>query len=310
VRVVDLHPEELIEKAALGSLDAGEKARLDAHLAHCAACRFEQQLRADFASELEDEIPFEKMVGLGVLGLEEVTVVPPARASSVLLRGPRRRRTRAVWLLAAAALLVGGAAAAAMGLAQPRWIRSESSAPVPVSSATAVVHAKAHHVAAPVVEAAEIPEPSAAPAPPSVPVTDHAIRPAAVAPPSVVGPGELFDAENDARRRGDYGRAIDVARDLERRYPTSREAQVSRAIVGRLLLERGDPGDALARFDAYLAAGAGPLGEEAMIGRATSLDRLGRAAEATAAWSALLAAYPATPYASHARARLGGSNER
>jgi TolA-binding protein len=310
VRVVDLHPEELIEKAALGTLDDGERGRLDAHLAHCAACRFEQQLRADFASELEDEIPFEKMVGLGVLGLEEIAVVPPPRASSVLLRGPRRRRTKAVWLLAAAALLVGGAAAAAMGLAPPRWIRAESPALVPVSPATTAARAKANHLVAPAVEASEIPEPSVTPAPPSAPVVEHPLRPVAVASPSAVGPAELFDAESDARRRGDYGRAIDVDRDLEGRYPTSREAQVSRAIVGRLLLERGHPSDALARFDAYLAAGAGPLGEEAMIGRATSLDRLGRPTEATAAWSALLAAYPATPYASHVRARLGGSNER
>jgi outer membrane protein assembly factor BamD (BamD/ComL family) len=45
-----------------------------------------------------------------------------------------------------------------------------------------------------------------------------------------------------------------------------------------------------------------------MVGRATALERLGRADEASRAWGALLAAFPETPYAAHARARLGGLN--
>jgi hypothetical protein len=75
-----------------------------------------------------------------------------------------------------------------------------------------------------------------------------------------------------------------------------------------LLLDRGNPGEALTRFDAYLAAGGGPLGEEVMVGRATALDRLGRTDDATSAWSALVTAYPDTPYATHARARRWSSN--
>jgi len=147
------------------------------------------------------------------------------------------------------------------------------------------------------------PEAIAAPPPPPV----HA-SPAAAA--TVIGPAELFDQANDARRRGDYGRVLDLDGQLEHRYPTSREAQVSRQIVGRLLLDRGDPTGALARFDSYLAAGAGDLAEEAMVGRATALDRLGRSDEATRAWSAVAAAFPDSPYAARARARLESPNGR
>ena len=80
--------------------------------------------------------------------------------------------------------------------------------------------------------------------------------------------------------------------------------------MGRLLLDRGDPAGALASFESYLATGSGELGEEAMVGRATALERLGRTAQAAGAWQALLAAYPETPFAAHARSRLGSTSVR
>jgi TolA-binding protein len=312
MRVVDLHPEDLLEKEAQGALDEGDRARLEAHLAHCAACRMERQLRADFADELEAEMPLERVIGLGI---EQAPVmVPSPRQSLIVPRGPRRRMHRAVWLLAAAVLLVGGVAAAAMGLSETRWsvFRAVPAVTQDVLPAAAATHAKAHGVAAPRVKEPEsiapsadsiAPEAIAAPPPPPV----HA-SPAAAA--TVIGPAELFDQANDARRRGDYGRVLDLDGQLEHRYPTSREAQVSRQIVGRLLLDRGDPTGALARFDSYLAAGAGDLAEEAMVGRATALDRLGRSDEATRAWSAVAAAFPDSPYAARARARLESPNGR
>ena len=128
--------------------------------------------------------------------------------------------------------------------------------------------------------------------------------------PTADGAASLFEAATDARRRGDYGRAIGLQRELQSRYPQSRESHVSRATMGRLLLDRGEPAGALSNFDAYLAGGSGELGEEAMVGRATALERLGRSDEAVGAWQALLAAYPTTPYASHARSRLGSMSVR
>jgi TolA-binding protein len=313
VRVVDLHPEDLLEKDALGSLEGGELARLEAHLAHCAACRMERQLRVDFAGELEAEVPLERVIGLGI---EPVPLVPLQRESVIVLRGPRRRRHRAVWLLAAAALLVGGAAAAAMGLSETRWaaFRGAPTAPADVSPPVAL-QAKTHRSAVPV---ADLPAPVAESAEPVVvAVASPPVAPAralravsGAATAAVVGPAELFDSANDARRRSDYGRVLDLDRELEGRYPTSREAQVSRAIVGRLLLDRGDPAGALAKFDSYLAAGGGDLGEEAMVGRANALERLGKTDEARGAWSALVAAFPVSPYAARARTRLESSNGR
>jgi len=314
VSVVDLHPEDLLEKDAQGSLEAAERARLEAHLAHCTACRMERQLRADFADELEAEMPLERVVGLGI---EQATVVvPPPRESLIVARGPRRRRHGAVWLLAAAVLLIGGAAAAAMGLNETRWA-SFRAAPAVAQMAlppAVATHPKTHGIAAPKVDVSEpetvaptaeviVPAVAAAPQQPPVRVSN-------VAAATVVGPAELFDEASDARRRGDYGHVLDLDGELEHRYPTSREAQVSRQIVGRLLLDRGDPTGALARFDSYLAAGAGDLAEEAMVGRATALDRLGRSDEAIRAWSAVAAAFPDSPYAARARARLESSNGR
>jgi hypothetical protein len=329
VNVVDLHPEDLLEKDAAGELDATERARLDAHVERCVACRLEQKLRADFSAELAIELPGE---AFGLVAQEAVRHQEAARESRISLSAqsdgaspstrrsimrPRRRRARAVWLFAAAVLLVGGVAAA-MGLRDgdwPRLMRGDPAVvPAPAEVPTAEpVHPKVHHVASPLpvlpeptAEASsDTPEPIAPPMPP-VHVGAQHLAPAAGLP--LNGPAELLDAESRARRRGEYGTALDVHKDLEARYPTSREAQVSREIVGRLLLDRGDPVGALANFDSYLAAGSGDLRQEAMVGRATALDRLGRGDEAARGWADLLTAFPDTPYAPHARERSESLN--
>jgi TolA-binding protein len=115
----------------------------------------------------------------------------------------------------------------------------------------------------------------------------------------------LFDAETVARRQGDYARALTLHRELEARFALSKETQASRAMTGRLSLDRGNADVALTYFDAYLASGSGDLGEEVMVGRATALEKLGQNDEARAAWQQLLQRFPTTPYASHAKARLG-----
>jgi TolA-binding protein len=118
---------------------------------------------------------------------------------------------------------------------------------------------------------------------------------------------DLFDSANSARRVGDTALALARYDALERQFPESRESRLARATTGKLLLDRGDAVGALGRFDAYLASGAAELREEAMAGRATALERLGRDDEEARAWTALLASFPRTPYAAHARVRVGRS---
>jgi len=320
--VVDLHPEDLLDKDAKGTLEEAERARLGAHVSHCSACRLERQLRADFAAELAADLPLERFAGLGSLGQLALDALPaalPQAIPRVTARAPRRRRTKFVWLLAAAVLLVGGAAAATNSLGEGPWSRfvtRPAPAAPPAAGTTEAPRPKIHRapmvaLPEPVIapEAAESRE-SPAPTPALRPARSQGGDPVLAASARKIGPAELFERASDARRRGDYGGVLDTDRELEARYPTSREAQVLRAIVGRVLLDRGDPTGALARFDAYLAAGGGDLTEEAMVERATALDRLGRSDEATRAWTALVGAFPDTPYAAHVKARLDNPNGR
>lgn len=311
--VADLHPEELLEREAAGSLSEADRVRLRAHLERCATCRLERQLRADFAAELQSEEVPEELAGLSAGQRKATALVAHER------RVLPRSRARVAWLLAAATLLVGGVAAAT-GVTRRIWSAStELTKQEPIAISEVKKPKKVR--AAPRVEAppeatiaAEQPEPivvntpppeTAAPIPPpaSAPIAPHSTSHV-----SELVPADLLDAESDARRQGDYERVVSLHRQLVARFPGSREAQVSRATVGRLLLDRGNPADALSSFDAYLGSGSGALEEEAMVGRATALERLGRRDEASRAWGDLLAAFPDTPYAAHARVRLGGSS--
>ena len=146
------------------------------------------------------------------------------------------------------------------------------------------------------------------------PTTEPGVAPVFTPPPAVVAPkaapaaaapfasaepvetaSSIFDAANEARRQGDYARAIFLHRRLQIMHPTSRETHVSYGTVGRLLLDRGDAVGALRSFDSYQARGGGPLDEPVLVGRATALERLGRTEEARVAWNALLNAFPDTP---------------
>jgi TolA-binding protein len=354
VSVVDLHPEELIDKDGRGELTEAESVRLDAHLARCATCRFERQLRADFADELSGEplvvnvaallesraavaIPVAD-AGAAVTGNGAPTplTAPPSvgdaeanreialQAAPSYRAPPRRRRMQATWL-AAAATLLGVSVAGASGVGSRAWSwlaeRADTStlsvkaaslpsspAAAPTVRAGARVRATEPRGAQALADVADVdvraPE---APAPPVAPV---AVGASAQVAPVAEDASALFEAANDARRHGDYGRALAIHRDLQARFGRSQEARVARATVGRLLLDRGDPAGALESFDAYLGDGAGALGEEAMAGRATALDRLGRTDDARRAWSALLAAYPDSAYGAHARARVAGAPSR
>ena len=101
----------------------------------------------------------------------------------------------------------------------------------------------------------------------------------------------LFERAGKLRREGHADAAIAVYRRLQETFPEAREAQLSFALAGQLLLERGRPKDALAQFDRHPRLG-GDVGEEALAGRAAALEQLARTADAIAAWKSLLERYP------------------
>jgi TolA-binding protein len=142
-----------------------------------------------------------------------------------------------------------------------------------------------------------------APAPAAAP--PHLPRLHVPLPPPRATAGELFADANRARREGDVPLALRRYAELRRAYPGSREELTSRVVAGDLLLAEGPTRDALASFDSYLTASpTGTLAEEALVGRASALMRLGRGDEERAAWAQLLREHPDSVHAERARRRL------
>lgn len=316
MKVVDLHPDDLLDKEARGELTEIERTRLETHLARCETCRFEREVRDDFAEELfmaeEEEVPSQRLPPLVSQPeqldqpapldpeLEEEVKVVERRIST---RPGRIRKNLRVALLVAAAVMIGSAATAS-SVGGRVWAQVASALSLETTSVEVAAPPTATVVAshAPPQKRVVAPEPTSlvVPETSSVP-PESPMVPVALATP-IETPASLFDAANKARNAGDYGRAITLHRKLETTFPHSREAQASYATLGRLLLDRGDAMGALQAFDAYKAPG--PLDEAVLVGRATALERLGREGEARNTWTQLLRDFPDTPYREHAESRL------
>jgi hypothetical protein len=113
----------------------------------------------------------------------------------------------------------------------------------------------------------------------------------------------LFAQAVSLRKEGKVDASITAHLRLQRLYLAARETRLSFALVGRLLLERGVPEQALAQFNLYLAR-PGDVEEEALVGRATALAKLGRSTAEAAAWREVLDHHPGSIYATRARKRL------
>jgi hypothetical protein len=286
----DLHPEDLLERAERGVIDTAERLRLEQHLAECVVCRVERSLSAQAAADaapLRDE----------KLMLARLKRDVARRLDSEAL--PQRARgKRAVVLFALLAASVASVATATTLVVMHRAASSRQTAVAPPPAAKPRPAQPAAPMApAPIVEERAAP----ALAPPTGPVLSG--KPASV---ELLTAAEAFSRANLARRDGKVKEAVRLYRTLQERYAGSSEELVSRVALGRLLLDRlGDSRGALVQFNSYLASpGSGALREEAMVGRALALARLGRGAEERAAWSALLEAWPKSAHAKHARARL------
>lgn len=304
--VVDIHPEELLDKSAAGSLSANEEQLLKAHLARCEVCRFELALRSDLADDVA----------------ERELMAPPQLSSQMPLppraTPSRVRRWSLAWGAAAAVFVL---AAGALGAYAVRWPHAQRSALSAVGSLAApqpsarapVAKSRARranteqtNVVAPseaVPSLIESALPARSPAV-SAPASRSRDRIAPPAPPALsdeaVSAQSLFAAANRARRAGDVTLAKQLYASLQRQFPRSSEASISRVTSGSLLLN-GDPVSALANFDAYLASGAQPLAAEALVGRARALRAMGRTAESMRAWQDVATRFPTSVYAAEAR---------
>lgn len=107
-------------------------------------------------------------------------------------------------------------------------------------------------------------------------------------------PAELFARANRHRRGKRWQQARDAYLELAKEFPESRERRMSRVALGDLYRTRfAKPGRALDEYDAYLEqASAGNLTEDALVGRALALEKLGRSADAEAAWDRLRRDHP------------------
>jgi TolA-binding protein len=237
---------------------------------------------------------------------------------------PSLRPGRSVVYLVAAALGVGALAYAAghrstdvgsssldaPAVAPPPPSTGGESAPSAVAfeaptSAPAAKAPPAEALSPEVLPSVGPPHPRPAPVVPSAAAkaTTNEAPPVASAP---VSAAELFARANDARRTADTKRAIALYDELQTRFPDSREASTSRVALGRLLLDReGEPARARALFEGYLEHDpSGALAEEARVGRAQALMRLGERNAEREAWLELLERHPTSVHAERARQRL------
>jgi tetratricopeptide (TPR) repeat protein len=283
--MADQHPEDLIDRAAQAALDPAEQDVLDRHLATCEGCAAllaqVAGLQRESIRQLRDDSLDQRAVDAAMLRVQPSS--PAGRARAL----PRWFR-----LAAAGVLLASGVTATAAIVSS----KLASRLPVEPPVVRVAEPAAARPAPAPIALPAEVPEVVESPRP-SPPLPR-----AATARPAVTA-AELFEQAGKLRREGRADAAIAVYRRLQDTYPAAREAQLSFALAGRLLLKQGRPGDALAQFDRHPRLG-GDVGEEALAGRAAALDQLHRTADAIAAWTSLLERYPGSVYAARARARL------
>ncbi|MBL8923831.1 MAG: zf-HC2 domain-containing protein [Myxococcaceae bacterium] len=298
----DLHPDELLDRAAAGTLTPEEQARLDAHLAACPACRFEQTARADFAGLPLPSMPVDELVTRALAGMPTASLAHASR--------PRRFSPAAV---AAVVVLVGAGSFAAVGLARPIAVLLGIAAPTPVTlEAPRPAPAVERRAPPPAVEEqpspqpppppmAEAPESTPSPPPPRVSSVKPAPAPS-IAEPTPTAAG-LFEQATLARTRGRHGDAEQRYRELTSRFPDSPEAGVAHAVMGRLLLDLERPAEAVRELEAALSTDAA-LREDALANLAVAFERTHDAVRARSAWRQLLDEFPASIHAKRARERL------
>ncbi|MEM9193138.1 MAG: tetratricopeptide repeat protein [Myxococcota bacterium] len=282
----EFHLEGLRDAELRGECHGADLERLHAHVATCPACQLERQIARDAVdgSDARWDAVFAAVEG-------ELDSAPQVRVRP-------RFRARAAGVLA---LVIAGASGGVAAAATLPWVQAWVDATLD-DGEEEVVGPEPEPVQAiprPEVEEAPVDEEAV----PEVEPPTEEVAPAPTPPP--LTERELFERANRARRNGDRGRAVRLYRQLVQRFPRSNRAATARVTLGRLLLEQGSSAAALSQFDAYLRGrSGGALAEQALVGRARALRRLGRSSAERAAWERLLRSYPNSLHAPEAQRRL------
>ena len=342
MNVSELHPEEALDLYEAGRLGPRELEALKAHLARCPSCAAHVQWRSDVQARLSESGGAAEAWRLAAAALARRGIpapalpeVPPAASS---------RRWTMVAAIVVISLISGAASAKFWPSIERAWQRlsaparpaptapkpppqvavlpattSAEQAPPPAppapppatrrpaSSRPAVTARPPRRGPAldalPGTEAPAAPSAALEPSPPAAADPLPLDRPAPV--PPLASAARLFADVAYARRAGWLSEAHQAYGQLVIRFAGSREERTASVLLGQLTLERGEPADALGRFEGYLGTDPdGTLAEEARLGRALALEQLGNRGDARRAWQELLQRHPRSVHAGRARARL------
>jgi hypothetical protein len=298
-------PEDLLVAARRRPLRREEAATLAEHLGRCPLCRMSAGLGRSLGRlpPVEDE---DRALAAQMLeavypsrGAGQATPVVRIAVRNAPVSQVRRRPRRRLFTAAAALILMAGSASAAW------WhhVRSSSAPPTPPALAQPRPRLARSQLA-----------PSAAPVPARATAVPTADSPAAKADSPApraslpkrtpVSAAQLFAAARRARATDDIGRAISLYRTLQSAFPRSAETRLSWLSLAQVYLKVNQPEQAVAQYDAYFESGDQTLAEEATMGKARALARLGRLKEEETLWQRFLRDHPDSDYRWRAQQRL------
>jgi TolA-binding protein len=287
-----VEPEDLSVRARRDSLSAVERQAFDQAITASQTLAVAHRVGTDF-----------DRIGVARSGDDEL-VSRATDAAMKVSRAPVRAafRRRRLLLGLAAALTLAGGAVAWRGIFSRRTPSAQSAASIQASMTATNPSASAP----PASSSSVAPEGIRVPLSNAVIVNNAAAEPAHAAEPLPHAVGDaagLFREATAARHAADFGRARALYLRLESEFPASPEAQLAHVSLGKVLLSMGRGSEAEQQFAVYLRAG-GALAEEALVGRAQSLARLGRGEDERRVWATLIRKFPSSVYAAEARSRL------
>ena len=344
MNVSELHPEEALDLYEAGRLGPRELEALKAHLSRCPSCAAHVQWRSDVQASLSEPGDAAEARRLASTALARRGLAAPV-APDVRPAASRRRWTMVAAIIAISLVSGAASAKFWPSLERMWQRLSATDrplpAPAPPAGPIALAPTTASDMPAPAAPAPPASAPSTRPAPRSSrpattsppsrrqPAVDSVAEAAAPAPGAAVAPetpspavdplsldrpappsppasaARLFADLVHARRAGWLSEAHQSYGELASRFAGSREERTASVLLGQLTLERGQPADALTRFEDYLGTDpGGALAEEARLGRALALEQLGHRDEARRAWQEFLLKHPRSLHAGRARGRL------